>query len=53
MTPTQFETNNSNISVTIFDEDKKKIYHSKNDRVNKACIVQLKNNRYAALNLFK
>ena len=48
ITPNQFETNNFNISLAIFDEDNKKIYHSKND-VNKACIVQLKNNRYAAL----
>ena len=36
ITPTEFETNNSNISLTIFDEDNKKIYHSKNDSTNKA-----------------
>ena len=42
ITPTEFETNNSNISLTIFDEDNKKIYHSKNDSTNKAYIVQLK-----------
>ena len=30
ITPTKFETNNSNISLTIFDEDNKKIlYHKK------------------------
>ena len=45
----EFETNNSNISLTIFNEDNKKIYHWKNDSTNKAHIVQLKNNRYAAL----
>ena len=49
ITPTKFETNNSNISMTIFDEGNKKIYHTKNDSTNKAHIVQLKNNRYAAL----
>ena len=27
ITPTEFETNNSNISLTIFNEDNKKIYH--------------------------
>ena len=27
----------------------KKIYHTKNDSINKAYIVQSKNNRYAAL----
>ena len=35
--------------MTIFDEGNKKIYHTKNDSTNKAHIVQLKNNRYAAL----
>ena len=49
ITPTEFETNNSDISLTIFDEDNKKIYRTKNDSANKAYIVQLKNNRYAAL----
>ena len=29
ITPTEFETNNSNISLTIFDEDNKKICHPK------------------------
>ena len=53
ITPTEFETNNSNISLTIFDEDNKKIYHSKNDSANEAPIVQLKNNTYAALKPLK
>ena len=35
ITPTESETNNSNISSTIFDEDNKKIYHSRNDTTNK------------------
>ena len=37
--PTEFETNNSNISLVIFDEDNKKIYHRKNDSARKAYIV--------------
>ena len=44
ITPTEFETNNSNISLTIFDENSKKICHSKNIITNKAYIAQLKNN---------
>ena len=53
ITPTEFETNNSNISLTIFDKDYKIIYNTKNDSTNKAFIIQLKNNRYAALKLRK
>ena len=53
ITPTEFETNNSNIPLTIFDENNKKIYTTKNDSTNKEHIVQLKNNRYAALKAFK
>ena len=33
----------------MFDEDKKKLYHSKNDSTNKTHIAQLKSNRYAGL----
>ena len=47
--PTEFETNNFTISLTIFDKDNKRIYHSKNDSTNKTHIVQLRNNTYAAL----
>ena len=53
ITPTEFETNNSNISLTIFDENNKKTYTIESDSTNKACIVQLKNNRYAAMKPFK
>ena len=52
ITPTEFETNNSNITLAIFDESNKKIYTTKNDSTNKEHIVQLKNNRYAALKPF-
>ena len=51
--PTEFETNNSNIPLAIFDESNKKIYTTKDDSTNKEHIVQLKNNRYAALKPFE
>ena len=47
--PTEFERSNSNISLTIFNEEKKKYISTKNDSINKAYIVQSKNNRYASL----
>ena len=52
-TPSEFEINNSNISLAIFDESNKKIFITKNNSANKAQIVQLKNNRYAALKPIK
>ena len=48
ITPTEFEINNPNISLTIFDENNKKKYITKNNNTNKA-----KNNRDAALKPFK
>ena len=39
--------------MTIFDENNKKIHTTKNKSANKAQIVQLKNNRYAALKPLK
>ena len=48
ITPSDFESNNPNISLTIFDESNKKIYTTKNNSTNKAQIVKLKNNRYTA-----
>ena len=38
ITPTEFETNNSNISLTIFHEQQKN-YHTKNDSTNKTHIM--------------
>ena len=51
--PTEFETNNPNISLTIFDGNNRKIYITKNNSDNKTQIVKLKNNRYAALKPLK
>ena len=53
ITPTEFETDRWNISLTIFDEDNKKLYNAKNNGTNKVNIVQLKINRYAALKPLK
>ena len=52
--PDEFETNNPNFSLTIFDENKNRIYTSRNNSTTKAQIVKLQNNnRYAALKPFK
>ena len=51
--PTEFETNNPNISLTKFDGNNRKIYITKNNSDNKTQIVKLKNNRYAALKPLK
>ena len=39
--------------MTIFDENNKKLYASKNNSDNKAKIIHLKDNRYAALKPLK
>ena len=49
ITPNKFEINNPNISLRIFDENNKRLYSSKNNSTNKAQIVKLKNDRYAAI----
>ena len=43
ITPDEFEINNPNTSLTVFDENNKKIYSSKNHSTNKAQIIKLKN----------
>ena len=54
ISPNEFETTNPNISLTIFDENKNKIYVTKIDSANKAQIVKWENNdRYAALKPLK
>ena len=52
-TPNEFEINNPNISSTVFDENNKILYLSKNNCTNKAQIAKLKNNRYAAIKPLK
>ena len=41
ITPNEFEINNPNTSLTIFDENNKIIYIAKNNSTNKAQIVKL------------
>ena len=53
ITPNEFQINNPNISLTIFDENNKKYYAPKNNGTNKAQIVKLKNDRYAAIKALK
>ena len=53
ITPNEFETNNSNISLTIFDENNKRLFSSRNNSANKAQIVKLKKDRYAAIKALK
>ena len=48
-----FETNNPNISLTIIDEDKNILYRPSNIGNNKAQVVKLKDNRYAAIKQIK
>ena len=38
-----------NASLTIFDENNKRLYTPKNNSANKAQIVKLRNDRYAAI----
>ena len=53
ITPTEFEINNSNVSLNISNEDKKYIYASGNNSSHQVNIIQLKNNRYAAIKPLK
>ena len=53
ITPNEFEINNANTSLTIFDENNKRLYTPKNNGTNKAQIVKLKNDRYAAIKPIK
>ena len=52
-TPKEFETDNPNISVTVFNEDKNIIYSPNNFTPNKASIVRTNDNRYAAIKPLK
>ena len=48
-----FEINNPDISLTIIDEDKNILYRPSNIGNNKAQVVKLKDNRYAAIKPIK
>ena len=53
--PNEFEINNPNISLTVFDENNNIVYTSSNNNysTSKAQIVKLKDNRYAAVKPLK
>ena len=53
ITPNEFEINNPNISLTVFDENNNIIYTPNNNSINKAQIVKINNNRYAAVKPLK
>ena len=53
ITPNEFEVNNRNNSLTVFDENNKIIYMSNNNSANKARIVKIDNHRYAAIKPLK
>ena len=52
-TPNEFEINNTNISLTVFDEKNKIIYRSNNNSTHKAQIVKIDNDGYAAIKPLK
>ena len=49
ITPNEFEINNPNISLTVFDENNNIIYMPNNNSTNKAQMVKINNYRYAAV----
>ena len=53
ITPNEFEINNPNMSLTVFDENNKMLYSPNNNSANKAKIVKINNCRYAAIKPLK
>ena len=53
ITPNDFEINNPNMSLTVFDENNKMLYSPNNNSANKAKIVKINNCRYAAIKPLK
>ena len=51
--PNEFEINNPNILLTVFDENNNIVYTSNSNSTNKAQIVKLKDDRYAAIKPLK
>ena len=51
--PNEFEINNPNVSLTVFDENNNIVYTSNSNSTNKAQIVKLKDDRYAAIKPLK
>ena len=53
ITRNEFEINNPNISLTVFDENSNITYLSKNNSANKAHIIKWNKHRYAAIKALK
>ena len=53
ITPNEFEINNPNISLTVFDENINITYSSENNSTQKAHIVKWNNYRYTAIKPLK
>ena len=53
ITPDEFEINNPNTSLTVFDENNKILYTSKKNGANKTQIVKLKDDTYASIKPLK
>ena len=52
-TPKEFEIDNPNISLTVFNEDEKIIYSPNNNTLNKAHKAKINDDRYAAIKPIK
>ena len=52
-TPKEFEIDNPNISLTVFNEDERIIYPTNNFTLNKAQIVKINDDKYAAIKPIK
>ena len=52
-TPKEFEIDNPNISLTVFNEDEKIIYSPNNNTLNKAHKAKINDYRYAAIKPIK
>ena len=53
ITPNEFEINNFNISLTVFDENSNIRYLTKNNSANKAHIIKWNKHRYAVIKPLK
>ena len=53
ITPKEFEINNPNLSLIVYDENNRITYISNNNSINKAKIAKMNNHRYAAIKPLK
>ena len=53
ITPKEFEINNPNLLLVVYDENDRNTYMSNNNSINKAKIAKINNHRYAAIKPLK